>query len=55
MLNDEVRERARKKAKIEEGQEILRLRKSIPEPVWGNLQTQDGLMQMHFRGSIFIQ
>jgi hypothetical protein len=50
MENDQIRERAKEKAKSEEGREILRLRKSIPEPVWGNIKTQDGLIQMHYRG-----
>ena len=50
MENDNVREKAKEKAKSEEGKEILRLRKSIPEPVWGNIKTLDGLTQMHYRG-----
>jgi hypothetical protein len=50
MENDKIREKAKEKAKSEEGREILRLRKSIPEPVWGNIKTQDGLTQMHYRG-----
>ena len=50
MENDIIREKAKEKAKSEEGKEILRLRKSIPEPVWGNIKTQDGLTQMHYRG-----
>lgn len=50
MENDMIRENAKEKAKSEEGKEILRLRKSIPEPVWGNIKTQDGLTQMHYRG-----
>lgn len=50
MENDQIRERAKEKAQSEEGREILRLRKSIPEPVWGNIKTQDGLIQMHYRG-----
>jgi len=50
MENDKIREEAKEKAKSEEGKEILRLRKSIPEPVWGNIKTQDGLIQMHYRG-----
>ncbi len=50
MENDRIREEAKEKANSEEGREILRLKKSIPEPVWGNIQIQDGLIQMHFRG-----
>ena len=50
MENDQIRERAKEKAQSEEDREILRLRKSIPEPVWGNIKTQDGLIQMHYRG-----
>ena len=50
MINDKIREKAKEKAKSEEGREILRLRKSIPEPVWGNIKTQNGLTQMHYRG-----
>jgi len=33
-----------------EGREILRQRKSVPEPVWGNMKVQDGFNQMHYRG-----
>ena len=50
MINDKLREDAREKANSPEGKEILRLRKSIPEPVWGNIKTQDGFIQMHYRG-----
>jgi len=50
MVNDKLREEAREKANSDEGREILRLRKSIPEPVWGNIKTQDGFIQMHYRG-----
>jgi len=50
MENDRIREEAKEKANSEDDREILRLRKSIPEPVWGNIQIQDGLTQMHFRG-----
>jgi hypothetical protein len=49
-VNDKLREEAREKANSDEGREILRLRKSIPEPVWGNIKTQDGFIQMHYRG-----
>ena len=48
--NDSVREKAKEKAKSEEGREILRLCKTIPEPVWGNIKVQDGFAQMHYRG-----
>jgi len=50
MVNDKLREDAREKANSEEGREILRMRKSIPEPVWGNIKTQDDFVQMHYRG-----
>lgn len=50
MEHDKIREDAKEKAKSEEGREILRLRKSIPEPVWGNIKVQDGFIQMHYRG-----
>jgi transposase len=50
MINDNLREEARAKANSAEGREILRLRKSIPEPVWGNIKTQDDFIQMHYRG-----
>jgi len=50
MTNDKLREDAREKANSSEGKEILRIRKSVPEPVWGNIKTQDGFVQMHYRG-----
>ena len=50
MKNDMVREKAKEKAKSEEGREILRQRKSVVEPVWGNIKVQDRYTQMHFRG-----
>ncbi|MUV36893.1 hypothetical protein JNUCC1_03239 [Lentibacillus sp. JNUCC-1] len=48
--DDSLREDAKAKANSEKGKEILRQRKSVPEPVWGNIQTQDGWKQMHMRG-----
>ena len=51
MINDNIREQAREKARSPEGREVLRLRKTIPEPVWGNIKTQDGLIQLHYRGN----
>lgn len=50
MENDRIREEAKIKADSEMGKEILRQRKSVPEPVWGNIQTQDGWKQSHKRG-----
>ncbi|MDR2711575.1 MAG: transposase [Clostridiales bacterium] len=50
MEDDKLREEGREKANSAEGREILRLRKSVPEPVWGNIKTQDGFIQMHYRG-----
>ena len=50
-LNDDpIREEATAKAKTEKGIEILTQRKSVPEPVWANMQKQDGLIQLHYRG-----
>ena len=49
-INDSIREEAKEKAGTQDGKEILRLRKSIVEVVWGNIKTQDGLTQMHYRG-----
>ena len=50
MEGDNLREEAREKARSQEGVEILRIRKSVPEPVWGNIKTQDGFIQLHYRG-----
>jgi len=50
MEDDKLREEGREKADSAEGREILRLRKSIPEPVWGNIKTQDDFIQLHYRG-----
>jgi predicted TIM-barrel fold metal-dependent hydrolase len=50
MQDDKLREEGREKADSAEGREILRMRKSVPEPVWGNIKTQDDFIQMHFRG-----
>ena len=50
MEGDKLREEAREKANSAEGREILRLRKSVPEPVWGNIKTQDDFIQMQYRG-----
>jgi len=50
MVDDKLREEGREKANSAEGREILRLRKSIPEPVWGNIKTQDDFIQMQCRG-----
>jgi len=47
---DAVREAAREKANSEQGRDILRQRKSVPEPVWGNMKTLDGLTQIQLRG-----
>lgn len=49
-INDKIREESKEKASTQEGKEILRARKSIVEVVWGNIKTQDGLTQMHYRG-----
>ena len=50
MEGDKLREEAREKASSPEGIEILRIRKSVPEPVWGNIKSQDGFIQLHYRG-----
>gem|GEM_PF-771866 len=50
MEGDKLREEGREKADSAEGREILRLRKSVPEPVWGNIKTQDDFIQMQYRG-----
>jgi len=50
MEDDKLREEGREKASSAEGREILRMRKSVPEPVWGNIKTQDDFIQMHYRG-----
>ena len=50
MTDDKLREDAKLKAQSELGKDILKQRKSVPEPVWGNMITQDGYTQSHFRG-----
>ena len=50
LKNDPIREQATQKVKTEKGIEILTQRKSVSEPVWGNMQKQDGLIQLHYRG-----
>ena len=50
MEGDKLREEGREKADSAVGREILRLRKSVPEPVWGNIKTQDNFIQMQYRG-----
>jgi adenine-specific DNA glycosylase len=47
---DELREQASEKAATDLGKEVLRQRKSVPEPVWGNMKKRDGLIQLHYRG-----
>ncbi len=47
---DILREKAKEKALTPEGKEILRMRKSVPEPVWGNMKQRDDLVQLHYRG-----
>jgi transposase len=49
-IEDKLREEAKEKATTPEGKEILRMRKSVPEPVWGNMKEQDDLAQLHYRG-----
>jgi hypothetical protein len=50
MVDDKLREEAKEKAQSKIGVSILKQRKSVPEPVWGNMKTQDSFTQMHFRG-----
>jgi len=50
MIEDKIREQAKEKVKSGVGREILRKRKSVVEPVWGNIKLQDGYTQMHYRG-----
>ena len=38
------------KANTDLGKEILSQRKAVSEPVWGNMQNRDGLVQLHHRG-----
>jgi len=47
---DALREIAKEKALTLEGRDILRMRKSVPEPVWGNMKQRDDLVQLHYRG-----
>lgn len=49
-IDDKIREVSKEKACTEEGREILKARKGIVETVWGNIKTQDGFIQMHYRG-----
>jgi hypothetical protein len=50
MEKDELRELASEKAATDLGKEVLSQRKSVSEPVWGNMQNRDGLIQLHYRG-----
>jgi len=48
--DDPVRKTAKIKANTDLGKEILSQRKAVSEPVWGNMQSRDGLAQLHHRG-----
>lgn len=50
LTDDPIREKAEVKASTDKGIEILKQRKSVAEPIWGNMQRQDGLIQLHYRG-----
>ena len=50
MVDDKLREDAKEKAQSDIGKDILKQRKSVPEPVFGNIITQDNFTQSHFRG-----
>jgi len=47
---DPLREEAREKANSPQGRDVLRMRKGVAEPVWGNLLLQGGFDQHHYRG-----
>lgn len=47
---DPIREAMRTKVQSEEGKAIYRLRKSIVEPVWGQIKACQGFRQFHLRG-----
>jgi transposase len=49
-IDDKLREEAKEKAITDEGKKVLKARKGVIETVWGNIKTQDGLTQMHYRG-----
>ena len=50
MIADKLREDAKKKAQSDVGKDILKQRKHVAESGFGNMKTQDGFIQMHFRG-----
>ena len=50
MEGDKLREEGRENASGELGLEIIKARKGVIEPVWGNIKTQDDFIQMHYRG-----
>jgi transposase len=50
LTDDPIREAAEVKSNTEKGKEILKQRKSVAEPIWGNMQRQEGLIQLHYRG-----
>jgi transposase len=50
MVDDKLREDGKEKTRTDIGKDILKQRKHIPEPVFGNMKTQDGFTQMHYRG-----
>lgn len=54
LQDDLLREEAIAKARTEKGRNILKIRKSVPEPVWGNMVLNDALSQMHYRGLVKV-
>jgi hypothetical protein len=50
MVDDKLREDAKEKAQSDIGKGILKQRKHVAESGFGNMKTQDGFVQMHFRG-----
>lgn len=47
---DKLREKGKEASKTLFGKEVLKERKSVVEPVFGNMVTNDNLDQMHYRG-----
>ena len=50
MVDDKLREDAKEKARSDVGKDILKQRKHVAESGFGNMKTQDGFVQMHYRG-----
>ncbi|MFW6026103.1 MAG: IS1182 family transposase [Candidatus Woesearchaeota archaeon] len=50
LKKDPIQEQAEQKSNTKKGKEILKQRKSVSEPVWGNMRRKDNLIQLHYRG-----